>query len=327
MLSSSLLLSERAILRFATADRGSLGYEITEVAPAQRLLIRKVTTLGYLLALSSAKYLLDVFYTVRKFRFTVYFFEAAAVAYLIACTVAWFATCRPFRFNWELGSDVTQHCGNLGLKFLLSAIFNLVLDVCILILPMPMLWTLHMSTRRKFALSFVFGLGIFVCFATAWRTYHVVKFSTPEAQMNFTVTVVDDALWSGLEITLGIVDACLPALQPATRRIFNASFLQLASLSGIRSLKHSKMSTSSSASSNYSRFTSWARRFGNSKGESKVGIEREMEYSVDIESFPGRRIPMENMGSTTKLAANSPAIYHKPLVNQYDGGESPLPQV
>jgi hypothetical protein len=110
--------------------------------------------------LSILDFLLQVFSSVQKFRFAVYFFEAASVAYLVACTIAWFATCRPFRFNWELGTDVPQHCGNLALKFLLSAIFNLVLDVCILVLPMPMLWTLHMNTRKKLAISFVFGLGI-----------------------------------------------------------------------------------------------------------------------------------------------------------------------
>jgi hypothetical protein len=109
--------------------------------------------------LSILDFLLQVFSCVRKFRFAIYFYQAATVAYLVACTIAWLATCRPFRFNWELGPDVPQHCGNLRLKFLLSAIFNLVLDVGILILPMPMLWTLQISTRKKIAISFVFGLG------------------------------------------------------------------------------------------------------------------------------------------------------------------------
>ncbi|RYP52218.1 hypothetical protein DL768_002537 [Monosporascus sp. mg162] len=312
------------------ADRGGLGYPLIEVAPPERLLVRKAFFVGWLLQcwansfvrLSILDFILRVFSSVRKFRFAVYFFEAATVTYLVACTIAWLATCRPFRFNWELGPDVPQHCGNLALKFLLSAIFNLVLDVCILILPMPMLWTLRMSTRKKVAISFVFGLGIFVCFATAWRTYHVVKFSRPDSQMNFTETIVEDALWSGLEITLGIINACLPLMQPAAQRIFNIPFLQLISFSMSRSPKHSKMSAGSNTSSNYSRFRSWV-RLGNSQNESKAEIQREVEYSVDIESKSGHRIPMENMGSTTKLATQTPVIYHKPLMNQYYGREPP----
>lgn len=82
------------------------------------------------------------------------------MAYLISCSITWLAICRPFRYNWVIGPAALEYCGNLKLKFLLSAIFNLILDVCILMLPMPVLWTLHMNLRKKIAVSFVFGLGI-----------------------------------------------------------------------------------------------------------------------------------------------------------------------
>jgi hypothetical protein len=110
--------------------------------------------------LSILDFILQVFSHIKKFRFAVYGFMAAALAYLLACTIAWAATCRPFTFNWAITPDTPQHCGNLSMKFLLSAVFNLILDVCILILPMPMLWTLQMSTKKKIAITFVFGLGI-----------------------------------------------------------------------------------------------------------------------------------------------------------------------
>jgi hypothetical protein len=140
----------------------------------------------------------------------------------------------------------------------------------------------------------------------------VVKFSTPAAQMNFTVGVVEDALWSGLEITLGVINACLPVMQPALQRIVNIPFIRLISFSQIRSQKNSKLSSGSSApSSNYPRFASWV-RVGSSKNQSNSGIEREMEYSVDVESGDsGHRIPMESLGSTTKLATQSPVKYQR----------------
>ncbi|KAI0175870.1 hypothetical protein GGR52DRAFT_589650 [Hypoxylon sp. FL1284] len=290
-----------------TVTRGGLGYPITEVAPSDRLVIRKAFFVAWLLQswansfvrLSILDFILQIFSRVKQFRFAIYFFEAAAVAYLVACTIAWLATCRPFRFNWELGADVPRHCGNLGLKFLLSAIFNLVLDVCILILPMPMLWTLPMSTRKKIAISLVFGLGIFVCFATAWRTYHVVKFSTPASQLNFTVTIVEDALWSGLEITLGIINACLPVIPPAVNRIFNIPFFRLINFPENRSPKDNKMLFGPAASSYYSRFPAWTRLIS-TKDESKTGASREVEYAVDIESESVHHIPMQDMGSTAK---------------------------
>lgn len=99
-------------------------------------------------------------FAVRKFRYVVYVFEACTVAYLVACTITFFAICRPMRYNFIIGPQAAQHCGNLNLKFLLSAIFNLVLDVCILFLPMPMLLTLQLNSRKKASLVFVFSLGI-----------------------------------------------------------------------------------------------------------------------------------------------------------------------
>lgn len=135
--------------------------------------------------------------------------------------------------------------------------------------------------------------------------YHVVAFSTPKEQLNFTIYVVDDALWSGLEITLGIINACLPVMQPAVQRIFSVPFLRLITFSTNRTTKHSKISTGySTTSSSYSRFKSWV-RLNNSKNESRVGIERSVEYSVDVESGSGRHIPMESMGSTTNLATRN----------------------
>ncbi|PSR83627.1 hypothetical protein BD289DRAFT_483228 [Coniella lustricola] len=314
------------------ATRGCVGYPIVEVALAQRLVIRKGYFAGWLLQcwantfvrLSILNFMQHVF-SVRRFRLALYVCEAATVAYLVGCTISWLATCRPIKYNWLLGADVLQHCGDLKLKFLLSAVFNLCLDLSILILPMPWLWTLQMNTRKKIALSVVFGLGIFVCFATAWRTYQVVQFSKPASQLNFTVTVVEDALWSGLEITLGIINACLPVMQPAVQRLVNVPFLRYITFSTNRSAKNSKLSADSNTPFNkYSPFPSWA-RLSSSKDRSKVGIQRDLEYSVDIESGSSHHmIPMDNMGTTTRLETQNPVTYkHRPLTKQYFAGESP----
>lgn len=150
----------------------------------------------------------------------------------------------------------------------------------------------------------------------------MVKFSRPENQMNFTVAVVEDALWSGLEITLGIVNACLPVMQPAVRRIVDIPFLRLVTFTTNRSLKHSKMSDGSSTPSYaYSRFLSWA-QLGSSRDRSEAGtgIERKVDYSVDIEmgsAHPGMPVGMEKTGSTTRLVSrNRDAVtYHNPPPN------------
>lgn len=49
---------------------------------------------------------------------------------------------------------------------------------------------------------------------TILRIIAVVNFNTPTAKMDFTYTVFFDALWSSLEPSLGVVNACLPLLPP-----------------------------------------------------------------------------------------------------------------
>ncbi|KAI0401751.1 hypothetical protein F4802DRAFT_600753 [Xylaria palmicola] len=320
------------IICWITAARGGLGYPLVKVDLSARLLVRKAFFAAWLIQcfantfvrLSILDFIFHVFHPMQGFRIAVYCFEVATVAYLVGFTISWFATCRPIRYNWALTPDVPQHCGDLALKFLLSSIFNLILDFGILILPMPVLWTLHMNRRKKIAITFVFGLGTFVVFSTAWRTYNVVEFSKPAAQRNFTVAIIDDALWSGLEITLGIINACLPVIQPAVKRIYNAPFFQLLSFSTSRFgyPKNSKMSDSYAPSSNKSQLITWG-RLGSSKGESKTGIEREVAYSVDVESNTIDRVPMEDMGSFANLTTQAPVTYHQSLTNQYYVGDHP----
>ena len=67
--------------------------------------------------------------------------------------------CRPYAFNW----DKSIHGGTCGpqIKLWLSnGIIHVIIDIMILILPMPMVWKLKTQLSNKISLSIVFGLGI-----------------------------------------------------------------------------------------------------------------------------------------------------------------------
>lgn len=51
-------------------------------------------------------------------------------------------------------------CGDQKFLDMYIAIFNLLLDVMVVILPMPILWRLQMARSKKMALSFILGIGI-----------------------------------------------------------------------------------------------------------------------------------------------------------------------
>lgn len=53
-----------------------------------------------------------------------------------------------------------------------------------------------------------------VCISTIIRIVAVVKFNRPGGKEDFTYRVIDNALWSFVEPSLGIINACLPIIPP-----------------------------------------------------------------------------------------------------------------
>lgn len=65
--------------------------------------------------------------------------------------------CRPVAKLWHVGLD--GHCGSLRTYFLVTTSLNIVLDFCVLLLPLPKIWTLRLPRRQKIGLLLVFLLG------------------------------------------------------------------------------------------------------------------------------------------------------------------------
>ena len=65
--------------------------------------------------------------------------------------------CRPLAKTWN--PLLPGVCGSSSATILAEAVINMVLDITILSLPMPLVWRLQMTRRRKIILTIVFGLG------------------------------------------------------------------------------------------------------------------------------------------------------------------------
>lgn len=67
--------------------------------------------------------------------------------------------CRPIEMNWN--PDVPGgSCGNQYVGFGVVAAVDIINELCLMILPIPSLYKLHMSRRYKIALGCVFCTGI-----------------------------------------------------------------------------------------------------------------------------------------------------------------------
>lgn len=66
--------------------------------------------------------------------------------------------CIPVQHNWNQNIR-GAHCGNHRLLYIVTPIPWIVTDLAILILPIPMAWSLQMPRKQKIALTGVFLLG------------------------------------------------------------------------------------------------------------------------------------------------------------------------
>lgn len=120
--------------------------------------------------------------------------------------------------------------------FLLAlSICNLAIDLTIILLPIPMVWWLHMSTQRKIELTITFTLGLMyvslytvpysidtdlyfysVCAITTIRVILAAQLKIDD----YTYGTAKIGIVTNLEPLLGIIVACLPIFPPALKRIF-----------------------------------------------------------------------------------------------------------
>ncbi|KAJ9144184.1 Integral membrane protein [Pleurostoma richardsiae] len=120
--------------------------------------------------------------------------------------------CSPVKMFWlpkTPGKCIDQHT-----FYFASAIINVVGDVAVLSLPLPVVWRLHTSRSKKWSLSFLFLLGLFVCVASVFRIIAVNEID-PE---DFTFSNVGGGLWSTVEVEIGFICANLPAIRPLVNK-------------------------------------------------------------------------------------------------------------
>ncbi|KAI1496432.1 hypothetical protein F5X99DRAFT_400466 [Biscogniauxia marginata] len=144
---------------------------------------------------------------------------AVTTAYLISVLVETFALCHPVQYNWD--KTIPGKCEGQTEAFLAAGITNLVVDAFIVALPMPMLFSLKLSLPKRFGVAGMFSLGALICVMSLLRILWLQEWDLSD----LTYGVGPGTIWSGLEPTLGIVNACLPTINPALTRIFGRGLL------------------------------------------------------------------------------------------------------
>ncbi|KAF7861370.1 hypothetical protein EAF04_007935 [Stromatinia cepivora] len=145
--------------------------------------------------------------------------------------------CRPIFAAW---TDGDGKCLSIITIYLASAPVNIITDLAILVLPIPVLTGMCLPQRQKAILVFTFSLGIFVAIVDVVRIYYlqqasndfqtsVLAHSKLSVGDNFAYNASLSFMWSAVEVNIGIVCACIPTLKPLVKRILPAMILDRAS--------------------------------------------------------------------------------------------------
>ncbi|KAL1798087.1 hypothetical protein ACET3X_002124 [Alternaria dauci] len=98
-----------------------------------------------------------------------------------------------------------------------NAILNLLTDLAIFILPMPVILGLNMSTGSRIGLMVLFSMGFFICLTTALRM------STLPGSLRATEPTWQSPptnLWSFIEAAMGVITACLLSLRQSIGKLW-----------------------------------------------------------------------------------------------------------
>lgn len=115
----------------------------------------------YLLAVTLPKICVLVLYlrifTQWVYRTTCYVLIAIVMGNFIGGTIALLTSCIPLAKIWD--SELSGHCINNNAFYQWISFPNILTDVAILILPLPLVWNLHATINQKVGLTITFSAG------------------------------------------------------------------------------------------------------------------------------------------------------------------------
>ncbi|KAI1654050.1 hypothetical protein F4813DRAFT_232561 [Daldinia decipiens] len=151
------------------------------------------------------------------------------LCYALICVISMFGltlflggilACVPVSLSWGPPGPASRdprHCMDLPLFMFATSIPNTAIDLAVLAVPIPLFRKLHIAPKQRAALTAVFTVGVVVCIASIMRLVtlqHVRHTEDP------SVSGLPLGIWSGVELDLGIICACLPTLRPMIARAF-----------------------------------------------------------------------------------------------------------
>ncbi|KAJ5356384.1 hypothetical protein N7517_010993 [Penicillium concentricum] len=139
--------------------------------------------------------------------------SAIVCGYSLALVFALIFACNPIAMSWDLSITEGTCISRQGL-YIATAVTNIVTDLALILLPIPLVVGLQMPGIQKCYLIVVFGVGCATVVTSILRLATLVPFLTAS---DVTYELAWPQLWINVEANLIIICPCLPSLRQFLR--------------------------------------------------------------------------------------------------------------
>ncbi|OJI82136.1 hypothetical protein ASPTUDRAFT_126485 [Aspergillus tubingensis CBS 134.48] len=159
-----------------------------------------------------------------RFRYCIYVVHALNALWLVGILLSVIFECTPIQKVWY--PTLPGRCDNSRILWMGSGIPSLIIDVFILVLPVPMVLRLKMNPTRKMLAIGVIVLGYLVVVVSIGRLVSIVQ-SGDGLQTDPTFNIITPVYWLGSEIPISVISVCLPSIFLLIRHLCARQFQSL----------------------------------------------------------------------------------------------------
>ncbi|KEQ77812.1 hypothetical protein M436DRAFT_36696, partial [Aureobasidium namibiae CBS 147.97] len=151
-------------------------------------------------------------FPIDNFRYLWWMCVFCTMGYGLGAIFSSLFACVPVRAQWDLTISASR-CINKQAFYIGNGVMNIITDLMILALPIPIVWRLTLELRQKIILSVVFTLGSISCVISLVRLLSIVTWIRV-GNSDITYTLQPIVAWSEIELAACIICANAPCLRP-----------------------------------------------------------------------------------------------------------------
>ncbi|ODM14599.1 hypothetical protein SI65_09944 [Aspergillus cristatus] len=193
------------------------GYHLSDITDEQAIQFRKwsyIATVIYcpmalIVKIALLSILIRIFGPYKTKVTLIYVFLGALCIYYTIAEVIKIRMCDPVPAFWLGPTGPGVKCFDQAAALLADSVISVVSDLIILIVPLPLTWSLQMSRNKKLRVMGMLSAG---GLATAFSIYRLVLVVKDGQSMDQTIVFTCVVLSGNAEGGVGIICACLPAV-------------------------------------------------------------------------------------------------------------------